>query len=72
MALSEEELHKKMREGFSDDYFDEFGTLICYQPYPGSETICPACKLPCNKHTGHKQCRETYRRSNGPQDSLHQ
>ena len=63
MRLSDDEILAKLREGFSDDYLADFGTLICYQKEPLGEAYCPACGLVCNKHTGHKKCRETYVRS---------
>ena len=65
MALSNEELRARLKEGFSDDYWEDFGSMICYQPGPGEETICPACKEVCNKWIGHKKCQETYQRAFG-------
>ena len=56
-------------EGFTKEYVRDFGTLVAYQREPLGETYCPACEEPCNKHTGHRLCRETYANEvHGPRD----
>ena len=58
--MNEQELERRLREGFTDDYIRDFGTLLCYIRESLGESYCPACEQPCNKHTGHRECRETY------------
>lgn len=59
--MTAEEALSHLREGFSDDYWAAFGSLVAVQREPDGVMVCPACEKPCSPHFGHPSCQHNHR-----------